>query len=157
MLLGGVLALGLIVLGMGIGLSLATANPVHAGNDRHEDYIICTGAVAIQPRAQTDGVWLLDYRGGKLMGTVIDRNNNGKIVGWAEVDLVSEFNIPPREDVHFMMTTGQIADGQSVLYVAETKSGKFAVYSMGPRQDNKPGVVIRRHDMVMFRSDGKEK
>src|SRR5207245_2799289 len=109
-----------------------------------------TGTVATVPRLPTDGVWLLDYRGGKLLGTVIDRNA-GKITGWAEVDLVSEFGIPPRQNVHFLMTTGQISQNQAALYIAETMSGKFAVYSMGPRSDNQPGISIRRHDMVLFR------
>jgi hypothetical protein len=62
----------------------------------------------------TDGVWLLDYRSGKLLGTLIDRNQ-GKIVGWAEVDLTSEFGIPPRQNVHFLMTTGNITQGQAAL------------------------------------------
>ena len=99
---------------------------------------------------QTDGVWLLDYRAGKLLGTVIDRNQ-GKIVGWAEVDLVTEFGVLPKQPVHFLMTTGMIAQGQAALYVAETTTGKFGVYTMGPRPDNKGGVVIRRHDLVLFR------
>jgi hypothetical protein len=84
------------------------------------------------------------------LGTVIDRNN-GKIVGWAEVDLVTEFGIAPKQNVHFLMTTGNIAQGQAALYVAETTTGKFGVYTMGPRPDNQNGVSIRRHDMVMFR------
>ena len=29
------------------------------------------------------------------------------------------------------MTTGTIAQGQSALYVAETNSGKFGVYTLG--------------------------
>ena len=81
---------------------------------------------------------------------LIDRLN-GKIVGWSEVDLVSEFGLPPRQNVHFMMTTGMIAQGQAALYVAETSSGKFGVYTMGTRPDGKPGIVIKRHDLVMFR------
>src|SRR5205807_9777844 len=114
------------------------------------DYIMSTGAVAVNPRAPTDGVWLLDYRAGKLLGTLIDRTR-GKIVGWAEVDLVTEFGLPPRQNVHFMMTSGMIAQGQAALYVAETTSGKFGVYTMGTRPDNQPGVMIKRHDLVMFR------
>ena len=97
---------------------------------------------------------MLDYRAGKLLGTLIDRTQ-GKIVGWAEVDLVSEFDLPPRQNVHFLMTTGMIAKGQAALYVAETTSGKFAVYTMGVRADGKPGVVIKRHDLVMFRGQPK--
>ncbi|GIW82568.1 MAG: hypothetical protein KatS3mg105_4375 [Gemmatales bacterium] len=81
---------------------------------------------------------------------MIDRNI-GKIVGWAEVDLVNEFKLQPRQNVHFLMTTGQIARGQAALYLAETTTGKFGVYTMGPRDDGKPGVIIRRHDLVLFR------
>jgi hypothetical protein len=119
-------------------------------NDRYDDYILCTGAVASNPKAPTDGVWLLDYRAGKLLGTVIDRTT-GKILGWAELDLVTEFNLPPRQNVHFLMTTGQIPQGQSALYIAETTSGKFGVYTMSMRADTQPQVAIRRHDLVLFR------
>jgi hypothetical protein len=99
----------------------------------------------------TDGVWLLDYRSGKLLGTVIDRSI-GKIVGWAEVDLVTEFGLPPKAEVHFMMITGSIAQGQAALYVAEVTTGKFGVYTMGPSPDNS-GIIIRRHDLTSFRPE----
>jgi hypothetical protein len=122
--------------------------------DRFEDTILCTGAVAVSPRAETDGIWLLDYRTGKLLGTVIDRNL-GKVVGWAEVDLTTEFNLPPRQNCHFLMTTGSIAIGQAALYLAETTTGKFGVYTMGPLPNGQPGVAIRRHDLVSFRPGGK--
>lgn len=124
--------------------------PALAANDRYEDYVMCTGPVAITPRSPTDGVWLLDYRTGKLQGTVIDRSA-GKIIGWADVDLPAEFGLQPRQNVHFLMTTGQVALGQAALYVAETTTGKFAVYTMGPRGDGRPGVMIRRHDLASFR------
>ncbi len=120
-------------------------------NDRYQDYVMCTGAVSVTPRAPTDGVWLLDYRTGKLLGTVIDRAL-GKIVGWAEVDLVTEFGIPPKQDVHFMMITGSIAQGQAALYVAEVTTGKFGVYTLGPSPDGPGGVIIRRHDLTTFRA-----
>jgi hypothetical protein len=140
-----------LVLGAGaVGFWMAGAKPVEAGNDRYEDYILCTGPVAALQRVPTDGVWMLDYRSGKLLGTVIDRNV-GKIIGWADVDLVAEFGIPPRQNVHFVMTTGQVTNGQSALYVAETQSGKFAVYTMGPRRDGMGGIAIIRHDLTMFR------
>ena len=144
------LSVGLAVGAAGVGLYLGQAKPVEAANDRFEDYIMCTGAATTTLRAQVDGVWLLDYKAGKLLGTVIDRNI-GKIVGWAEVDLVTEFNLPPRQNVHFLMTAGQIAAGQAALYVAETTSGKFGVYTMGLRPDGQSGVMIKRHDLVLFR------
>ncbi len=144
------LVVGLLLGAAGAALYVGQHPIARAANDRYEDYILCTGAVAINQKAPTEGVWLLDYRAGKLLGTLIDRNI-GKIVGWAEVDLVSEFNLPPRQNVHFLMTTGMIAQGQAALYVAETTSGKVAVYTMGQRPDSKPGVMIRRHDLVHFR------
>ena len=120
-----------------------------ASNDRYQDYIMATGAVSVNPRIQTDGVWLLDYKAGKLLGTVIDRAQ-GKIVGWAEVDLTTEFGLLAKQDVHFMMTTGYITQGQSALYLAETNTGQFGVYTMGPGA-NGNGILIRRHDLTKFR------
>lgn len=146
---------GALIGGGLVGYWTFTTKKARAGtSDRHEDYVMCTGSVAIGPRSNTDGVWLLDYRSGKLMGTVIDRNK-GKIIGWAEVDLVTEFGVPPRGNVHFMMTTGQITNNQAALYVAETTSGKFGVYTMGPRPDGQSGIIINRHDMVLFRQQRK--
>jgi hypothetical protein len=144
------LTAGLVLGVVGAGLYLGLSRPAEASNDRYEDFILCTGAVAVIPGIQTDGVWLLDYRAGKLLGTVID-TLKGKIVGWAEVDLVKEFGIQPKQNVHFMMTTGNIARGQAALYVAETTTSKVGVYTMGPRPDGKPGIAIRRHDLVLFR------
>jgi hypothetical protein len=122
---------------------------VAASNDRYQDFIMATGAVSVNPKVQTDGVWLLDYKAGKLLGTVIDKSQ-GKIVGWAEVDLRTEFGLAAQADVHFMMTTGYITQGQSALYLAETSTGQFGVYTMGPGV-NGNGITIRRHDMTKFR------
>jgi len=144
-----------VVVGVGAGMLgtmfyLGSPRPAGAAsNDRYQDSIMATGAVSVNPRIQTDGVWLLDYRAGKLLGTVIDRNQ-GKIVGWAEVDLQTEFGIAPKQDVHFMMTTGYITQGQSALYLAETTTGQMGVYTMGPGP-NGSGVVIRRHDVTKYR------
>jgi hypothetical protein len=146
------LVVGLLLGGAAVAGWMGYQPMARAANDRYEDYILCTGAVQITPRSPTDGVWLLDYRAGKLIGTLIDRTQ-GRIHGWAEVDLVNEFNLPPRHNVHFLMTCGMIAMGQAALYVAETTSGKFAVYTMGIRPDGKPGVMIKRHDLVMFRGN----
>ena len=120
-----------------------------ASTDRYQDFIMGTGAVSVNPKIQTDGVWLLDYKAGKLLGTVIDRGQ-GKIVGWAEVDLTAEFGLQARADVHFMMTTGYVTQGQSALYLAETSTGQFGVYTMGPGA-NGNGIAIRRHDLTKFR------
>lgn len=144
------LASGLAIGALVVFLANRSPKYAFAGNDRFEDYIMCTGPVTVVPNFQTDGIWLLDYRGGRLLGTVIDRNQ-GKILSWAEVDLVQEFNIQPKQNVHFMMTTGTITQGQAALYVAETTTGRFGVYTMGPRNDKQAGLAIRRHDMTTFR------
>jgi hypothetical protein len=131
-------------------LGASTRPALAVGNDRFEDFILCTGPVAITANVPTDGVWLLDYRTGKLLATLIDRGL-GKIGGWAEVDLVSEFGIKPKQPVHFMMTTGTVTKGQAALYIAETTTGRFGIYTMGPRPDGRPGVAVRRHDLTVFR------
>ena len=115
----------------GTAFYLGQPRQAEARTDRYNDYVLATGAVGLNGRATTDGVWLLDYRSGKLLGTVVD-TNVGKVIGWAEVDLVNEFRIKPGEDVHFMMTTGQVSRGQAALYVAEVKTGRFGVYTMRP-------------------------
>jgi hypothetical protein len=145
------LLLGFVLGGVGTAAYFGSSKPALANaTDRYEDYIICTGPVTLNPLVPTDGIWLLDYRAGKLLGSVIDRNR-GKLVNWAEVDLVQEFNIPPKTNVHFMMTTGTITQGQAALYIAETTTGRFGVYTMGPRNDGNAGLVIRRHDLTVFR------
>lgn len=150
------LGAGLVLGVAGAVMVLGPARRVEAANDRYEDYVMATGtATSTIPgrngvASPTDGVWLLDYRNGKLLGTIIDRAR-GKIAGWAEVDLVSEFGIAPRQNVHFLMTCGNVSFGQAALYVAETTTGKMGVYTMGPRIDGEAGVSIRRHDLVMFR------
>jgi hypothetical protein len=148
-------SLGPLAIGLVLGIA-ATAiyqgqprPALAASNDRYQDYIMATGAVSVNPRVQTDGVWLLDYKAGKLLGTVIDRSQ-GKIVGWAEVDLTTEFGLQAKQDVHFLMTTGYVTQGQSALYLAETSTGQFGVYTMAPGQ-NGNGIVIKRHDVTKFR------
>jgi hypothetical protein len=164
------LALGLLLSAGLVALGVGSSRSVRAASDHFEDYIMCTGAVSadmfrtgirFDPVTKTyhshlesspvEGLWLLDYRSGKLLGTAIDRTV-GKVIGWGEVDLVKEFALAPRQDVHFTMVTGDVARGQSALYVAETTTGKMGVYSMGPGPTGGPGIVILRHDQVPFRS-----
>ena len=50
--------------------------PALAGTDHSQDYIITTGPITmgIGPLGTADGIWMLDYRAGKLLGTVVDPN-----------------------------------------------------------------------------------
>jgi len=141
--------------GMIAGLALLGGpRPVTAANDRIDGSIICTGAAGVNPRSPLDGVWLLDAKSGRLLATIVDRAA-GKIVGFAEVDVAKEFGLPSAQAGQFMMTTGTIAMAQSALYLAETTTGKFAVYTMGPSTEGVAGVTILRHDMTSFRRDGR--
>ena len=148
-----------------IGLTVGSATTAYvmntprealAGTDRHEDYILTTGSVTPSARRGTkfnilaDGIWLLDYRAGKLLATIVDPNF-GKTIPWAHVDLVQEFNIAPKQNVHFIMTTGATINGQTPLYLTETVTGRFAIYSMSPRPDGRPGVFVRKHDAAVYR------
>jgi len=145
------------MLWLGLGLALgvagtligyhANSRPALAGNDRTEDYIITTGSMTIGPNT-VDGVWLLDYRAGKLLGTIVDKIT-GRAHPWEEVDLVKEFNIPPKQNVHFLMTTGTTIRGHTALYLAEINTGRFGVYGMTPRADG--SIVIRKFDATAFR------
>ena len=153
-----------LALGVGLGwLLFGSQRAALAGsNDRFEDYILCTGPVASNFSqhnfgVELDGVWLLDYRSGKLLATTVDRST-GKLLTWSEVDLVSEFNLPPRASVHFLMTTGTISKGNAALYLAETTTGKMGVYTMQLAPDANGGQMtmsIRRHDVASFRKDPK--
>ncbi len=55
----GLLAIGAVA---GFGISALVSNqsrPVFAAsNDRHQENIMATGAVSVNPKVQTDGVWL---------------------------------------------------------------------------------------------------
>jgi hypothetical protein len=145
------LSVGLVLGVSGAALFLGRGNPAWAANDRVDDYVMCTGAVSVVRGITIEGVWLLDYRSGKLLATMVNRTD-GKLVGWAEVDLVKRFDLAPRQNVHFLMTAGTVAPGQAALYVAETNSGKLGVFTMGPRTDGSMGVVVREHEMGSFRA-----
>jgi hypothetical protein len=164
------LALGLLG-GMLVAFAcLRDGAPARAGDTDHfEDYGLCTGAINVEyflkerrwsPDAKAfkwsrdpvniDGIWLLDYRTGRLLATACDKTE-GKILGWAEVDLVNEFHVAPRQTVHFAMTTGQVGPGQAALYIMETTTGQMGIYTMAPKADGTSGVIILRHDVSPFR------
>lgn len=152
-----------MICGVAIGWFFNTKQPVFAGgsSDRHEDFVMATGPVNQAftntnnqfLNAELDGVWVLDYKSGKLLASTINRQT-GKMIGFGEVDLVKEYEIAPRANVHFMMTTGSVVKGQSVLYLVETSTGKLGVYSMvASDSSTSERILIRRHDMTTIRSN----
>lgn len=158
-----------MICGLAIGWFFNSKQPVFASSvDRYEDFIMATGPVNQSFSGNTngnnnqflnadlDGVWVLDYKAGKLLASTINRQT-GKMIQFGEVDLVKEFEIAPRANVHFMMSTGVVVRGQSVLYLLETSTGKMGVYSMISNESGTPGsserILIRRHDMMQVRSN----
>ncbi len=161
-----------MICGLAIGWFFNSKQPVFAGSvDRYEDFIMATGPVNQSFvgnsgagaagnnqffNAELDGVWVLDYKAGKLLASTINRQT-GKMVTFGEVDLVREFEIAPRANVHFMMTTGVVVKGQSVLYLLETSTGKLGVYAMISSASSAPGVPdtikISRTDMMNVRNN----
>jgi hypothetical protein len=153
-----------MITGLALGWCLNTREPVFAsGNtDRHEDFVIATGPInqglsnnAQFLQAELDGVWVLDYKSGKLLATTMNRQT-GKTISFGEVDLVKEFDIAPRANVHFVMSTGMVVKGQSVLYLVETTTGKMGVYSMVQSEAvgvHSERIIIRRHDMLSVRTN----
>ncbi|HQR08865.1 MAG TPA: hypothetical protein PLN21_18740 [Gemmatales bacterium] len=160
-----------MICGLAIGWFFNSKQPVFASSvDRYEDFIMATGPVnqsfVGNPtagnnnqflNADLDGVWVLDYKSGKLLASTINRQT-GKMIQFGEVDLVKEFEIAPRANVHFMMSTGIVVRGQSVLYLLETSTGKMGVYSMISSESSNAAmadrILIRRHDMMQVRSNG---
>jgi hypothetical protein len=121
-----------------------------AFNDRAKDYIMSTGQVTLGVNQVADGIWILDYRAGKLLGAVVNRFT-GQVSAWSEVDLVREFGIAPKQDVHFMMTTGAMIGGQTALYLTEINTGRFAVYTMMPPPNGQGSMIIRKHGASAYR------
>lgn len=143
-----------------LGLALGTAGtllvhqsqsrPALAGTDHTQDYIITTGPITLGTgvNGTADAIWMLDYRAGKLLGTAVDPNI-GRIRAWDEVDLVKDFGISPKQDVHFIMTTGATIKGHTPVYLAEINTGQLAIYGMTPRIDG--SIMIRKFESTIFR------
>ena len=72
-----------MICGVAVGWFFNSKQPVFAGGsvDRHEDFIMATGPINQSftnnnnqfVNADLDGVWILDYKSGKLLATTINR------------------------------------------------------------------------------------
>ena len=104
------LGLGLAVGVLGGWLLFGQQKAADAGNDRFEDYVMSTGRESASPPGTMDGVWMIDYQSGKLLGTVVDRRP-GKVAAGPRSTCVTEFGLQPKQNVHFLVTNGTIAQG----------------------------------------------
>ncbi len=153
---GLVLLLGAVA---GWALSTVSTAPIHASaGDRSGDVILATGPVMVRldegvkaPLA-LDAIYLLDYRGGRLLAAVPSFSQVGKkahmIEKFLERDLTADFELErlgvarPR----FLMTTGGLGPyhaGWSPLYVFETTSSQVAVYRVQVSQTIVPNTAAQ--------------
>ena len=93
-----------LVVGIGLGvvgsqfLSGPTSTLQARPNDRYEDYVMCTGACAVGPAARRPTASGCSTTAPASCSARSSTATQGKIVGWAEVDLVSEFELPPQAE-----------------------------------------------------------
>jgi hypothetical protein len=136
----------LLVLGLLLGWGLASIHPVQiraGGGDRSGESIVTTGPILIRydegnkVQVPLDALYILDYKAGRLLGTVPSLHQTGKTArylgAFAERDLVADFKIDldngPKP--HFLMTTGSLGTysaGWAPLYVIESTTSQVAIY-----------------------------
>jgi hypothetical protein len=136
----------LLVFGVLLGWTLANFRPAPlraGGGDRSGESIVTTGPVMVKydegnkVQIPLEALYLLDYKGGRLMGTVPSLHQTvgatHYLGAFAERDLVADFKLDldngPRP--HFLMTTGSLGNysaGWAPLYVFETTTNQLGVY-----------------------------
>ena len=133
-----------LVAGLAAGWALgglrAPAVRASAG-DRSTESILTTGPIANEYNAvkkvqiAQDGLYYLDYGGGRLLAMVpgYQMSVGGvKVLGdFAERDLIADFGLPRGTTPHFLMTTGTLgalAEGWAPIYVVETTTRQVAAY-----------------------------
>lgn len=144
-----------LVLGLGIAL-FVQGQPVQAtATDHSDDFSIATGHVS----AELEAVYLLDFKTGSLLGSVMNRQN-GKFQSFYKRELQADFGLTAKQKPKFIMVTGamQSAVAQQpiyhVLYVAELNTGKLAAYGMPYRGETRAGStadVLVPMDATPFR------
>jgi hypothetical protein len=139
-----------LVLGIGVLLGWLLASVPRSlpkayalGGDRWGDKIVASGPVTVRyderlraPLKQ-DALYYLDYRGGRLLGTIPSYQQSGATVKlidtFAERDLVADFKLDTETGPkpHFLMTTceiGAFSMGWAPLFVFETETNQVATY-----------------------------
>ena len=148
------LLLGL-VFGLGSVLFMQGQPSYATATDHSDDFAIATGMLL----PELEAVYLLDFKSGKLMGTVLNRQT-GKFQQSYVRNLADDFALAARAKPKFMMVTGmvQVARAQvpisHVLYVAEVNSGRMAAYFMPYRGETTRGTTseeLQILDAVPFR------
>ena len=148
----------LLRLGLGAALFLQGQPSYATATDRNDEFAIATGQLTMSLEA----VYLLDFKSGKLLGTVMNQQSGQFQQAFAR-DLQQDFSLNTRQKPKFIMVTGAMQSARAqvpvnhVLYVAELNSGKMGAYFMPYRGETARGVgteELKVMDMMTFRQTG---
>jgi hypothetical protein len=159
----------MLIVGLVLGWALATLRPATVraggGGDRSGESIVATGPVMLRydegskVQVPLDALYYLDYRGGRLLGTVPSLHStvgSAHYIGaFAERNLVSDFKIDLDSGArpHFLMTTGALGtynQGWAPLYVFETTTNQVAMYRI--HQQTVGTTATARLELLELRS-----
>jgi hypothetical protein len=149
-----------LLIGLVAGLGVAgvfQAQPSFAtATDHADEFAIATGPLN---DGTIEAVYLLDFKTGSLLGTVMSRQA-GKFQAYYKRDLGPDFGLKAGQKPKFIMVTGlmqattsQVPIGHA-LYVAELNSGKINAYIMPYRGDVAGGTTAQALiplDSISFR------
>ncbi len=130
----GFLPLATLLVGIVLGGFLPHI-PMHAvATDRGETYIMATGLLD----TDVEAVYFLDCLTGDLFAAVPGKTTGG-FTGMYRCNVLNDLQVDLAKNPHFLMVTG-LADlrsttargygGSSVVYVAETTTGKAVAYAI---------------------------
>lgn len=116
--------------------------------DRDSNFAMVTipvGTSAAGISDPMDGMFILDFHTGQLMGAVLNRQN-GKFANLYRRDLAKDFSVDPQATPHYAIVTGyaQLASqanltfASGVVYVGELSSGKVIAYAFPWQEARKP-------------------
>ena len=150
-----------LVLGLGLALILQGQPSFATATDHADDFSIATGHMTVE----LEGVYVLDFKAGKLLGTVMNRQS-GKFQQFYERNLAEDFALNLRQKPKFIMVTGAMQSARAqvplnhVLYVAELNSGRMGAFYMPFRGELAKGTVseqLQVLDIIPFRQSGAAK
>jgi len=123
-----------LVIGICLG-GFLPHTPLHAvATDRTDTYLIATGLLD----SDVEAVFFLDCLTGDLSAAVLGKSTGG-FTSLYRYNVLKDLQVDPSKNPHFLMVTGLIElrsggyrayGGASVVYVAETTTGKIAAYAV---------------------------
>lgn len=145
-----------LVLGVGATVFLQGPSSYATATDHSEEFAIATGLI----NSSLEGVYLLDFKAGSLLGTVMNQQN-GEFQQFYKRDLTKDFVLNARSKPKFIMVTGLMEQARGaqvpinhVLYVAELNSGRLGAYVMPFRGNVVQGTFtdeLKLVNMMSFR------